>query len=108
MARTSKSPSRKVPTSTNKGKKSGEELLDSASNSITTSNSITAGEIRVLKIFRQYLMTPGRMLCLSNVGIDSMQAVLRKMIEAGLIVPDDFKGAYSLTRSGYEAMNRIG
>lgn len=70
-------------------------------------SGLSTGEEKVLKIFRQYLMTPGQMLCLSNVGIDSMQLILSSMTESGLIVPDDFKGAYSLTRTGYEAMNRI-
>lgn len=65
-------------------------------------------EIKVLRIFRDYLMTPGQMLCLGNADIDSMKTALEKMTDDGLLVPDTFKGSYSLTRAGFQAMHRVG
>lgn len=65
---------------------------------------LSQGELSVLLMFRKYLMTPGKMLCLSVNDLASMKKSLDTLITAGLLVPEDFKGGYSLTRSGYEAM----
>jgi hypothetical protein len=68
---------------------------------------LTDGEANVLAVFRKYLMTPGQMLCLSNTDIDSMKLVLESLTSAGLLVPEEFKGGYSLTPSGFRAMNEL-
>ncbi|MEZ6134443.1 MAG: hypothetical protein R3C53_05990 [Pirellulaceae bacterium] len=68
---------------------------------------LTDAEINVLGVFRKYLMGPGQMLCLSNTDIDSMKSTLDKLTKAGLLVPEDFKGGYSLTQSGYKAMTEV-
>lgn len=68
---------------------------------------LTDGEANVLAVFRKYLMTPGQMLCLSNTDIDSMKVVLQSLTAAGLLVPEEFKGGYSLTQSGFRAMNEL-
>lgn len=68
---------------------------------------LTAGEINILAVFRKYLMTPGRMLCLNNTDIGTMKRSLEKLTAAGLLIPEDFKGSYSLTRSGFKAMNEL-
>lgn len=69
---------------------------------------LSDGEVNILAVFRKYLMTPGRMLCLNNTDIGSMKRSLDKLIAAGLLIPEDFKGSYSLTRSGFKAMNELG
>ncbi len=68
---------------------------------------LTVGEINILAVFRKYLMTPGRMLCLNNTDIGTMKRSLDKLIASGLLIPEDFKGSYSLTRSGFQAMNEL-
>ncbi len=68
---------------------------------------LSAGEVNVLAVFRKYLMTPGRMLCLNNTDIGSMKRSLDRLIAAGLLIPEGFKGSYSLTRSGFNAMNEL-
>lgn len=78
-----------------------------ASSESPPASNLTDGEINVLAVFRKYLMSPGQMLCLSNADIDSRKLVLEKLTEAGLIVQEDFKGGYSLTRSGYDAMMEV-
>ena len=71
------------------------------------SSGLTDAEANVLAVFKKYLMTPGQMLCLSNTDIDSMKVVLEKLTKAGLLVPEEFKGGYSLTQSGFKAMNEL-
>jgi predicted transcriptional regulator len=68
---------------------------------------LSAGEVSILAVFRKYLMTPGRMLCLNNTDLGTMKKSLEKLTAAGLLVPEDFKGSYSLTRSGFQAMNEL-
>ena len=58
----------------------------------------------MLKKFREFLMTPGRMLCFFGPDLEKHKAALGSMAEKGLIVEEEFKGAYSLTRSGFEAI----
>lgn len=68
---------------------------------------LSVGELNILTVFRKYLMTPGRMLCLNNTDIGTMKRSLDKLIAAGLLIPEDFKGSYSLTRSGFNAMKEL-
>ena len=68
---------------------------------------LSTGEVSVLTLFRKYLMTPGRMLCLNHAEVGSMKRSLDKLIAAGMLVPESFKGSYSLTRSGFQAMNEL-
>lgn len=68
---------------------------------------LSPGDINVLAIFKKYLMTPGLMLCLNNTEIGTMKKSLDKLIAAGLLTPEDFKGSYSLTRSGFDVMNEL-
>ncbi len=84
--------------------------IDSAPATVSVAGSLlqlSAGEVNILAVFRKYLMTPGRMLCLNNTDIGSMKRSLDRLIAAGLLIPEDFKGSYSLTRSGFNAMNEL-
>lgn len=68
---------------------------------------LSDGEANVLAVFKKYLMTPGQMLCLSNTDVDSMKSTLERLTDAGLLVPEEFKGGYSLTQTGFRAMNEL-
>lgn len=74
---------------------------------LSATEGLTEGEVRVLAIFKRYLMVPGQMLCLNNADIVSLQLVLEGLVHSGLLVSEDFKGSYSLTQTGYQAMNTL-
>ena len=73
----------------------------------SVNSQLTDGELNVLGVFKKYLLAPGQMLCLSNTDIDSMKSVLESLTSAGLLVPEEFKGGYSLTQTGFRAMNEL-
>lgn len=60
----------------------------------------------VLTMFRQFLMTPGKMLCFSQADQATYEAPLAKLIERGLLVGERFRGGYSLTADGFASMRR--
>ena len=49
-------------------------------------------------------MTPGKMLCFSGPNLERCSADLSRMTDNKLLVKEKFKGGYSLTRAGFEAM----
>ena len=65
---------------------------------------LTTTELRVLNIFRQFRIVPGRMLCFHGPQLKTYQNALRQMSEKGLLVPEKIKGGYSLTDAGFAAM----
>jgi hypothetical protein len=65
---------------------------------------LSTSEQRVLQTFRQYLMTPGKMLCFSGPNLERYSAVLNKMADKKLLLKEKFKGGYSLTDAGFAAM----
>ena len=67
--------------------------------------TFTKSEQAVFATFRQYLMTPHRMLCFYGPNLEQNQAALKHLTELEMLVKESFKGAYSLTASGYAAMN---
>jgi hypothetical protein len=50
-------------------------------------------------------MIPGRMLCFSGPNFEQDKATLTDMTDRELLVKEGFKGGYSLTRTGFAAMN---
>lgn len=58
--------------------------------------------------FRQFLVTPGEMLCFFGPDLDKHKVALQRMTERDLLVKEQFKGAYSLTQAGFEAMTMCG
>lgn len=68
---------------------------------------ISEDETRVLQIFSRYLMTAGKMLCLSGNELDSHRQSLGKLVDAGLMVAETFQGGYSLTTEGFDAMRKL-
>lgn len=61
-------------------------------------------ERRVLSTFREYLMSPGRMLCFSGPNLERDRPALILLSEKKLLEKERFKGAYSLTPAGFAAM----
>ena len=65
---------------------------------------LTPSEKRVLRTFRQYLVTPGKMLCFFGPNLEKHKSALRQLTEKDFLVKETFKGAYSLTLDGFRAM----
>ena len=59
----------------------------------------------MLRTFHEYLMTAGKMLCFSGPELDRFSADLERMTDKKLLVKEKFKGGYSLTPAGFQAMN---
>ena len=65
---------------------------------------LSSSEKTVLRTFRQYLSTPGKMLCFFGPNLQKHKTALEQLTKKDLLVKEHFKGAYSLTRAGFEAM----
>ena len=65
---------------------------------------LSNSEQRVLIMFHEYLMTPGRMLCFSGPNLDRYMVDLNRMTDRKLLVKEKFRGGYSLTKAGFAAM----
>ena len=66
---------------------------------------LSISEQRVLCTFRQYLITPGKMLCFSGPNFERDKAALELLSDKDLLDKEKFKGGYSLTQAGFAAMN---
>lgn len=66
---------------------------------------LSESEERVLQTFRQFLMTPNRMLCFTGPTLEQNQAALQSLTDKNLLSRTQFRGGYALTRAGFEAMN---
>ena len=65
---------------------------------------LTTTEQRVMRAFRQYMLSPGQMLCFYGPQLKKYKPTLQQLTEKKFLVKERFKGAYSLTLSGYRAM----
>ena len=81
-------------------KSSTEEAGDSG----TSPSAVPPAERAVLKVFRHYLMTPGKMLCFSSADLANFDAPLDQLTRKGMLVADQHQGGFSLTESGFAAM----
>lgn len=68
------------------------------------SPNLSAGERRVLNVFRKFLMAPGQMLCFYGTDLAQMRTPISQLIDKDLLVAEKFKGGYSLTQAGFVAM----
>jgi hypothetical protein len=66
---------------------------------------LSASERTVLASFRQFLVTPGKMLCFYGPNLKKYEVALQVLTEKELLVEEKFRGGYSLTRAGFQAMN---
>ncbi len=69
---------------------------------------ISGGEQAVLKVFCQYLMTPGYMLCFSGDDRHTHEGSLDRLVGRGILRAERFAGGYSLTCKGYDVMRGAG
>lgn len=65
---------------------------------------LSVEEHSVLIHFREYLMTPGKMLCISGSELDKFNTPLAQLSDKGLLVAESYRGGYSLTEAGFAAM----
>ena len=65
---------------------------------------LSTAEHSVLNVFREYLMTPGKMLCLGSSDLENFKKQLIQLIDKGMLVKEKFQGGYSLTENGFSAM----
>jgi hypothetical protein len=65
---------------------------------------LTASEKTTLRTFQQFRVTPGKMLCFFGPTLEKHRAALQRLTDSDLLVKEQFKGAYSLTHAGFEAM----
>jgi len=66
---------------------------------------LSTSEQHVMQTFRQYLMTPNKMLCFYSAKLEQNEPALESLVDKELLVRESFNGAYSLTHAGYAAMN---
>jgi len=66
---------------------------------------LSVPEKRVLGTFRRFLMNSGQMLCFSGPDLKQNKATLTLLTDKEMLVEEKFYGGYSLTHSGYLAMN---
>ena len=68
---------------------------------------MTVAEWRILSLFRRYQVGPAEMLFVNfrdcRVTAEGFVSAMRRLIENGLIIKEQPKQAYSLTRAGYDA-----
>ncbi len=65
---------------------------------------LSPSEKTVMRTFRQYLITPGEMLCFFGPNLERHKSALKQLTQRDLLVKEHFQGAYSLTHAGFEAM----
>lgn len=68
---------------------------------------LSVAEQSVLKVFRQFLMQQGEMLCFQGPLWEKHKVSLRQLTERDYLFQETFKGGYSLTESGYAAMKSL-
>jgi hypothetical protein len=71
------------------------------------SRAFSPAERKILIAFREYLMTPGEMLCFGLQDLNAVGAPLDTLADRGLLVAERFHGGYSLTETGYAAMQAV-
>lgn len=65
---------------------------------------LSLSEKTVLRTFQQYLATPGKMVCFFGLNLEKHRPALEELTEKDFLIEENFEGAYSLTREGFEAM----
>jgi hypothetical protein len=68
---------------------------------------LTNSQQSLLSVFREYLMGPGEMLCFTGPTLAQHREALSQLTAQGLLVKEKFRGGYSLTREGFEAMSAV-
>ncbi len=77
---------------------------DSSGESTASQITLSPPEQAVLNVFRKYLMSPGKMLCLNRSELEAFDEPLAQLTDRGLLAEESFQGGYSLTETGFAAM----
>jgi hypothetical protein len=72
-----------------------------------TATPLSSAEVAVLRVFRQFLMSTGQMLCFYGNDLDRYCAALKNLTSQRMLQAERFPGGYSLTASGFEAMQSL-
>jgi len=83
-----------------KKKQQTDELCE-ASNS---QSLLSQAEHSVLSVFRKYLMTPGKMLCIGGSDLEAFKMPLTQLTNKGMLIAEKYQSGYSLTEVGFAAM----
>ena len=67
-------------------------------------SALTAADRSLLAVFRRFMTRPGEMLCFFGPQLDKHRKALARLTHQGLLTQERFRGAYSLTQSGFAAM----
>ena len=65
---------------------------------------LSTAEQSVLSVFRQYQLTPGKMLCFHGKWYEEHEEPIRRLTAKNLLTKEDFRGGYSLTENGFAAL----
>ena len=65
---------------------------------------LSNAEQRALRSFRDYEVTPGQMLCFFGPNLQKHKAALKALAEKNFLIQEQFRGGYSLTDTGFKAM----
>jgi sRNA-binding protein len=74
---------------------------------VDSRSTLSSTQQAVLTVFRRFRMTPGQMLCFSRADAEVFRTPLAELTEDGLLVTERFSGGYSLTPTGFAAMQAI-
>ena len=68
---------------------------------------LSQSERSALRRFHQFLMTPGQMLCFFGPDLKKHGRAFQNLTEKNLLSKEQFAGAYSLTETGFQALDLI-
>ncbi|TWT34361.1 hypothetical protein [Blastopirellula retiformator] len=68
---------------------------------------MSQSEQSVLKTFRKFYMSPGKMLCFTSVELDAKKSAFDSLVDKRYLMREKFAGAYSLTSRGYRRMQQF-
>ena len=74
---------------------------------VDSHSTLSSTQQAVLAIFRRFRMTSGKMLCFSRADVEARRTPLTELAEIGLLVTERFSGGYSLSPTGFAAMQAI-
>ena len=57
-----------------------------------------------MRTYRKFMMTAGQMLCFYGPDLKQNETALANLTNRDLLIKERFKGGYSLTPAGYDAM----
>ena len=79
-------------------------MAEDAGESNKSYSALSPAEQSVLGVFKNYLLTPGKMFCFGSSDLEVFDAPLEQLIDKGLLIVEKPKGGYSLTQTGFRAM----